>query len=696
MVYSMVNERGIIMRKNTIEKRKKGMISLFFTILITAVLCMAFPLTLTSLSTVISVRSKLRETTNDDLSIISSEKMKEVNCIIQNQKALTKSIAQSPYIAEIVASQSRNNMLNKEENIKLQEYVTEIFNGAEGLYENLFITCNTTGIVDGLSGSTLHDVTGEQWYEECVESGEYIGNNISPITGRPVYVISYAILDPESGAVVGTINNSIDLAVMTNTILDTLDSKNIHTLIVDNQGIVIASQNEEDILKVNFTEVNEDTNKMFSQILSSDSGNADFVFKDIKNVGYFCKGETMNTICYMPQSDYLKTVNSLIFKILIVTIICFAFAAVLIIPLTLYITKPIKSIVEVLKKVGDSDFSGEIPHSLLIRRDEIGVLAASVDSMQHNVKHVLKEIIDETEEMKLNIENSSVKLSDLVYKIDEVNILTADRVAVMQETATSADVINKNASHINDAVFSINSEMENGKRISSDISRRAEILKKSAIKSESDAFEITRTINDGIRTAIEKSNAVNRIEELSGAILEISSQTNLLALNASIEAARAGEFGRGFTVVADEIRQLAENSENTVTSILNVTREVIDAVHNLAENSEKSLKFIEDTLVSDYKSMVDAGEQYYNDANEIEKLVDSINAAAEELQNSISVMTESVSEINAVNISGVNGINDIAVNTDSMLAEAGTTAEIMDKVQNSTRLLRDLTKKIKI
>lgn len=678
------------------EKRKKGLISLFFTILITAILCMAVPLTLTSLSTVFSVRDKLRDITNDDLARISSEKMKEVNCIIDNQKELTKSIAQSPYIAEIVAMQNKNGNLDNIENLKIQDYLTGIFNEAEGLYENLFITCNTTGIADGLSGSTLHDVSGELWYEKCSESGEYIGNNISPVTGKPVYVISYAIVDPESGAVVGGINNSIDLEVMTETILDTLDSRNIHTLIVDNTGVVIASQDEEDILNINFKDVNDNTDKMFSKILSTNNGDVEFHFKNTENVGYFCKGATMNTICYMPKSEYLKAVNSLIVKIIIVTIICFGLAAVLIIPLTINITKPIKNIVKVLSKVGNSDFSGEIPHSLLIRRDEIGMLASSVDSMQQNVKHVLKEIIDETEEMKLNIENSSIKLSDLVYKIDEVNILTADRVAEMQETAASTEVMNKNTFGIKDAVVSINSQTESGKQIISGISKRAEELKKNAIKSERDAFEITGIINDDIRNAIEKSKAVNRIEELSGSILEISSQTNLLALNASIEAARAGEFGRGFAVVADEIRQLAENSEETVTAILDVTKEVIDAVHNLTENSEKSLKFIEETVVCDYKSMVDAGEQYYKDANEIEILVDSINAAVKELQNSINVMTESVSKINNVNIDKANGINDIAVNTESMLTEAGTTAEIMDKVQNSTRLLRDLTKKIKI
>ena len=131
--------------------------------------------------------------------------MNEVDAIINDQSALTKAISESPYVAQAVAVQAGSGTPSKD--VVLTDYLTAIGKNNNGLYENFFITANTAGIADCLGGVTLHDVTGEPWYDACKKSDCFLGNNISPVTGKPVYVISYAIKDPETGNFVGALNN---------------------------------------------------------------------------------------------------------------------------------------------------------------------------------------------------------------------------------------------------------------------------------------------------------------------------------------------------------------------------------------------------------------------------------------------------------------------------------------------------------
>ncbi len=139
-------------------------------------------------------------------------------------------------------------------------------------------------------------------------------------------------------------------------------------------------------------------------------------------------------------------------------------------------------------------------------------------------------------------------------------------------------------------------------------------MEKNAVKNKQNTSQIVNSIIGKLQIAIKESKKVEKVNELTDNILNISSQTNLLALNASIEAARAGEAGKGFAVVANEISQLADSSRETANNIQSINTMVITSLNELINNSNHLVKYIDENILPDYDGFVLAGKQYSKDS----------------------------------------------------------------------------------
>ena len=289
--------------------------------------------------------------------------------------------------------------------------------------------------------------------------------------------------------------------------------------------------------------------------------------------------------------------------------------------------------------------------------------------------------------LNLKISVSSENMYKLTDEIHAISSITEELSAKMEETSAMSEEMNATTTEIESAIESIAKKAQEGAETAGEVSNRATELRKTAEDSLKSAQDIRLNNSAMLRDAIEKSKAVERIQVLSDAILEISARTNLLALNATIEAAQAGESGRGFAVVAEEIRKLAENSKQTATEIQNVTEQVLEAVHNLSVSSEQVLTFLDNKVAKDYDIFVETGKQYNNDAQIICDLVLDFSATSEQLYSSVQDIMQAINDVANAAVEGANETMDMANKTSIVVTQANEVLEQANNVRASKHKL---------
>ncbi|HHY28543.1 MAG TPA: methyl-accepting chemotaxis protein [Desulfitobacterium dehalogenans] len=256
-----------------------------------------------------------------------------------------------------------------------------------------------------------------------------------------------------------------------------------------------------------------------------------------------------------------------------------AFIILVAISLAIYlarsISKPIGRVIGVTNEIANYQLkSANIDEVKIARKDEIGDLERAITKIRDNLKSIIEEVeksagevASSSQELKLNAQQSSLAIEQVVKNITTISETTLEQAQVVRESSEKSRELNHvimedigNLEEMTKATNNVNQQINSGLTI-------IEVL--STITNESSEA------NNEVYSSITQSNeSSKKIEKASQLITSIAEQTHLLALNAAIEAVRAGQHGRGFGVVADEIRKLAEQSKESTNIIDKIVREL--------------------------------------------------------------------------------------------------------------------------
>ncbi|HBR02736.1 MAG TPA: methyl-accepting chemotaxis protein [Ruminiclostridium sp.] len=361
----------------------------------------------------------------------------------------------------------------------------------------------------------------------------------------------------------------------------------------------------------------------------------------------------------------------------------------------LMVIRKVRAITGMLKEIAEGN--GDLTKRVAVSsKDEIGEMTSYFNLFIGSTHEMVKKIISETEKVNAAIIVSHKNITALTGDLEDTAATVQQLSAGMEETATSTEQITVTSNEIEDAVETVAVKAQEGALSADEISKKAVSLKDSSFMLQAEAGKTLLSIKKTMDEALEKTKEVNRIKTLADAIMQISSQTNLLALNAAIESARAGEAGRGFSVVAEEIRKLAESSKNSVNEIQGILSVIFEAVDNLADSARQTLEYIETKVVESYKESALVGDNYNEDAHYINDWAMELSATSEELLASIKTVSEGITEISKATEAGSEGTSHIADKVLKIKNRANEIKMETDGVKESADNLQELVMKFKV
>lgn len=378
--------------------------------------------------------------------------------------------------------------------------------------------------------------------------------------------------------------------------------------------------------------------------------------------------------------------------------VCLVFAiGALIVAFLISTRKVVNPIVKTNKELKEisaliNDNNGDLTKRVNVKSsDEIGQLAQGINQFLDILQNTIGKIVEGSKNLDNMINSVGENVTVSNDNAQDVSSAMEELSATMQEIAATIQTVNDNTESVGKNVVDIADKTGQINDYSQDMRERADSLAKSADENKRTTDEMIGNIVGTLKKAIEDSKSVERVNELTGEILNISSQTNLLALNASIEAARAGEAGKGFAVVADEIRQLADSSRDTANNIQAINEHVTSAVYQLIDNSNKIIKYIEETILADYDSFVQAGAQYNEDACYISETMQEFAEKTEKLKELMKNTVESIEGISSGVEQSANAVTSSAVSTSQLVEQMNSIDKEMSESRNTVGELKAQT-----
>lgn len=566
-------------------------------------------------------------------------------------------------------------------------------------YKNDFDTMNIMDLTGDRYNNSMEkgNNSDREYYKKVMQTKEPYISEV--LVGRATGKLSVVFVSPwvkQSGEMMGMVFGLTGLDKIQASIAEIKIGKTGFGFLVDGKGLLLAhGKNKDWSGKVNLVEsdIGKFPIKPFWEqaVRTKNVVSGDYVVDGVKKSASVIPLELIGgNFWYMiVESDFdevmadASKLNTIVFSLSFVALIISLIITYLI---AKTFVAPIESLNAYVGELGKGRFDIPVPESYVRRKDEYGSLASNFTKMRLNVSNLLRSISSSAESVAASAEElfatsqqsaqASAQVANaatqVAHNVNDQSVMVHDVHTITSTTIKMLDEVVQNAEHVNTLSNDMVTVTDDGSH-----AVNAAIAQINTVGQGSAQAQVA---------ADELKQDSKKIGEIVNLISSIAGQTNLLALNAAIEAARAGEQGRGFAVVAEEVRKLAEQSENAAKQITDLINKNYKSIENVVNTVGITIKDVDEGVIL----VNNAGESFEKINTNIKIVSAEIKIIAGKLTSLATSSAKITDSVNKMEKATDNIESEIENTTAATEEQSASMQEIAGASQTLAKLANDL------